>query len=75
MKDASYRNLKSIRNFEQLFINDGYSTRIFDPAGQDDIGGGCGQLWYTQKWIKEHRKKKYRPFDPATFEQHYDIEL
>lgn len=58
MKDASYRNLEAIRAFEQLFLNNGYNTRIFDPAGQDDIGGGCGQLWYTQKWIKEHRRKE-----------------
>lgn len=26
-----------------------------DPAGQDDIGGGCGQLWYVQKWLKSHQ--------------------
>ena len=32
----------------------GYSTRCFDPAGQDDIGGGCGQLWFVQKWMKDH---------------------
>lgn len=32
----------------------GYSTRCFDPAGQDDIGGGCGQLWFVQDWMKKH---------------------
>lgn len=32
-----------------------YSTRCFNPAGQDDIGGGCGQLWYVQDWIKKHQ--------------------
>lgn len=32
----------------------GYSVRMFDPAGQDDIGGGCGQLWYVQDWMKGH---------------------
>lgn len=32
----------------------GYSTRCFDPAGQDDIGGGCGQLWFVQKWMGDH---------------------
>lgn len=32
----------------------GYNVRRFDPAGQDDIGGGCGQLWYVQDWLKEH---------------------
>jgi len=32
----------------------GFSTRCFDPAGQDDIGGGCGQLWFVQDWMKNH---------------------
>ncbi len=53
MKDAGYKNLDAIRGFEQSFLREGYNTRIFDPAGQDDIGGGCGQLWYVQKWLKE----------------------
>ena len=56
MKEAGFKNLDTIRSFEQLFIEKGYNTRIFDPEGQDDIGGGCGQLWYTQKWMKEHKK-------------------
>lgn len=56
MKDAGYRNLDAIQQFEQRFLNDGYNCRIFDPAGQDDIGGGCGQLWYTQEWMKNHKK-------------------
>lgn len=60
MKDAGFKNIKDIRDFEKRFIDSGYNTRIFDPAGQDDIGGGCGQLWYVQKWIKEHRKEKER---------------
>lgn len=56
MKDAGYKNLDKIREFEQRFLEAGYNTRIFDPAGQDDIGGGCGQLWYVQQWMKEHTK-------------------
>lgn len=32
----------------------GYRTRVFDPAGQDDIGGGCGQLWFVQKWFRDN---------------------
>lgn len=52
MKDAGYRNLEHIRDFETLFIDAGYDTRIFDPEGQDSIGGGCGQLWYVQEWLK-----------------------
>lgn len=54
MKDAGFKNLDIIRKFEQAFLEKGYNTRIFDPAGQDDIGGGCGQLWYVQQWLKEH---------------------
>lgn len=57
MKDAGFKNLTAIREFEQAFLNKGYNTRIFDPAGQDDIGGGCGQLWYVQKWLKNHTSK------------------
>lgn len=51
MKDAGFKNLDVIRQFEQAFGEKGYNTRIFDPAGQDDIGGGCGQLWYVQQWM------------------------
>lgn len=54
MKDAGFRELDRVRDFEQQFIGDGYNTRVFNPDGQDDIGGGCGQLWYVQQWMKEH---------------------
>ena len=57
MKDAGFKNLQIIREFEAKFLRAGYNTRIFDPAGQDDIGGGCGQLWYVQQWMKSHAKK------------------
>jgi len=53
MKSAAYRELCILRNFEKKFKDYGYDTRIFDPAGQDDIGGGCGQLWYVQQWMKD----------------------
>ncbi len=53
MKQAGYKNLDKIRSFERLFLMDGYNTRVFSPDGQDDIGGGCGQLWYVQKWLNE----------------------
>lgn len=56
MKDAGFRNLDFIRDFERAFIKAGYNTRIFNPHGQDDIGGGCGQLWYVQRWMRENRK-------------------
>ena len=35
----------------------GFDVRVFDPAGQDDIGGGCGQLWFVQDWMKKNPDK------------------
>lgn len=46
------RQLEIIDNFRQLMEDEGFHLRVFNPAGQDDIGGGCGQLWYYQKWLK-----------------------
>jgi len=57
MKEAGFKNLDAIRQFEANFLAKGYNTRIFDPDGQDDIGGGCGQLWYVQQWMKEQGVK------------------
>lgn len=56
MKGAGERNLDHIRDVENQFKSSGYNTRVFDPAGQDDIGGGCGQLWHVQKWMKEREE-------------------
>lgn len=39
-------------DFSNKLLARGFNTRVFDPAGQDDIGGGCGQLWYVQEWMK-----------------------
>lgn len=43
--------------FSERLLNEGFNTRVFDPAGQDDIGGGCGMLWYVQSWMKENPDK------------------
>ena len=56
MKDKSFRNLDIIKKFQDRFLCDGYNVRTFDPAGQDDIGGGCGQLWYVQQWLKNYKR-------------------
>lgn len=40
--------------FSSKLIERGFNTRVFDPAGQDDIGGGCGQLWFVQDWVKKN---------------------
>lgn len=52
MKDKGYKELDKINKLTESFLECGYNIRVFDPAGQDDIGGGCGQLWYVQDWMK-----------------------
>lgn len=47
-----------LEKMNSTMLSAGYNTRMFDPAGQDDIGGGCGQLWYTQEWIKNYKEKR-----------------
>jgi 23S rRNA (adenine2503-C2)-methyltransferase len=51
---ANQRQRKLVEDFMDKMLEAGYSVRMFDPAGQDDIGGGCGQLWYVQDWAKNH---------------------
>lgn len=41
-------------SFASRLVSRGYDTRVFDPAGQDTIGGGCGQLWFVQQWMRDH---------------------
>ena len=48
------RQLVMIKDFSTHMTTLGASVRVFNPAGQDDIGGGCGQLWYFQEWLKEN---------------------
>ncbi len=51
---ANARQRQLAADFMQKMLERGYSTRMFDPAGQDDIGGGCGQLWFVQDWMQRH---------------------
>ncbi len=51
---ANERQRKLATDFEQKLMDRGFITRTFDPAGQDDIGGGCGQLWFVQEWMRNH---------------------
>ncbi|MFA6594349.1 MAG: radical SAM protein [Candidatus Buchananbacteria bacterium] len=51
---ATARQLEISNNFRSKLQKRGFDTQVFNPAGQDDIGGGCGQLWYVQKWMKDH---------------------
>lgn len=39
--------------FMTKIVAAGYSARMFDPAGQN-MGGGCGQLFYVQEWFRQH---------------------
>ena len=43
------------RDFSAKMLARGFNVRVFDPAGQDDIGGGCGQLWFVQDWMQRNR--------------------
>lgn len=54
---ANERQRELAQGFMQKLSQMGYSTRCFDPAGQDDIGGGCGQLWFVQDWMRRHPEK------------------
>jgi 23S rRNA (adenine2503-C2)-methyltransferase len=54
---ANQRQRELAEGFQQKLGALGYSTRMFDPAGQDDIGGGCGQLWFVQDWMKQNPDK------------------
>lgn len=49
IKSSINRQLDIIERFKGYMIDEGFSIRVFNPAGQDDIGGGCGQLWYFQE--------------------------
>lgn len=51
---ANERQRTLASGFQSLLQQRGFSTRMFDPAGQDDIGGGCGQLWFVQDWMRQN---------------------
>ena len=55
VKSSIERQLTLIESFKDLLEAHGVSLRVFNPAGQDDIGGGCGQLWYFQEWLKSNK--------------------
>ena len=44
-------------DFSNKLLERGFDVRVFDPAGQDTIGGGCGQLWFVQDWLKSNPDK------------------
>jgi 23S rRNA (adenine2503-C2)-methyltransferase len=44
-------------DFAAKLVDRGYDVRVFDPAGQDTIGGGCGQLHFVQRWFTDNPDK------------------
>lgn len=50
---ANARQRALAAGFQERLRARGFSTRMFDPAGQDDCGGGCGQLWFVQSWMTQ----------------------
>lgn len=51
---ANRRQKELASDFMNRLLSKGFSVRMFDPAGQDDIGGGCGQLWFVQDWMQKN---------------------
>jgi 23S rRNA (adenine2503-C2)-methyltransferase len=54
MADAVSDNVEVVSDFSGMLVQQGFNTRVFNPAGQDDIGGGCGQLWAVQEFAKSN---------------------
>ncbi|WP_067783577.1 radical SAM protein [Actinomyces vulturis] len=57
MKAAHDRQRELTSAFSAKMDEAGFTTRVFNPAGQDDIGGGCGQLHYVQEWMRNNPDK------------------
>lgn len=58
VKNSIEQKIQLINDFSDRMKAAGFSIRVFNPAGQDDIGGGCGQLWYFQDWLKKQQEKE-----------------
>ena len=54
--ELSSRGYELAKKMDREHMEMGYNTRTFNPDGQDDIGAGCGQLWFVQDWLKGHKK-------------------
>lgn len=54
MNAAINEQLTVIDAFNAELVNLGFNTRVFNPAGQDTIGGGCGQLFSVQQFAKNN---------------------
>ena len=54
---SQFRDLNFINKIANDFLQDVYNVRVFDPSGQDTLGGGCGQLWFVQDFLKKKKEK------------------
>lgn len=52
MKDAVQDQFEMVSAFSSNLVELGFNTRVFNPSGVDDVGGGCGQLWSVQEYAK-----------------------
>lgn len=57
MPAKNQHQIELANKFSQKMLELGYNVRVFDPAGQDDVGGGCGQLWFVQTWMRDNPDK------------------
>lgn len=68
MQARNEHQRKLALDFGEKLLARGYDVRVFDPAGQDTIGGGCGQLHFVQKWFSDNQAK-VRPTAGAGLEK------
>lgn len=57
MTAAATRQQVLVKQFLSMMLDHGFDSRMFNPGGQDDVGGGCGQLWFVQQWMKDNPGK------------------
>jgi 23S rRNA (adenine2503-C2)-methyltransferase len=41
-------------DFSSKLASRGFKVRIENPPAVETIGGGCGQLWFVQEWMRAH---------------------
>jgi len=46
-------------------LNRDIEVSMFDPEGQDTIGGGCGQLLYVQQKLKQIKNDRIKIYDSS----------
>lgn len=72
---ANERQRTLASDFMEKMLGVGYSSRMFDPAGQDDIGGGCGQLWFVQDWMQRNSKLAHASVGAGLDKVHTPVKL